>query len=252
MRLRKAYGHLVEHVARLGPLQAARVLALKKRAAGADAVLHLPDLAGPLHVRTGTSDLAILDEVVLQRGYGFPLPKAPATIVDAGANIGMASLWLAKQYPHARIIAVEPDADNFRMLLRNTASLERITPVQAAIAPVDGHLFLDHSSGRGSSFRTRSEPTGSGQVRAVSMGTLMHEQGLDHIDLLKMDIEGAEKALFEGDCNWTERVHTLAIELHDRMEPGCGHAFFRSMTGTPRHYAVYGQLVIASREALRF
>jgi len=41
-------------------------------------------------------------------------------IIDCGANIGCASVWFATQYPKARILAVEPDPDNFRMLVRNS------------------------------------------------------------------------------------------------------------------------------------
>ncbi len=247
MKLRKALRHLVEHVVHLGPAMAARVLYLKKRSPGAEAVIRSPHLAGPLTVRTGTSDLAIFDEVVMQRGYDLELPGPPRTIVDAGANIGMASLWFKKKYPDTTIIAVEPDADNFALLLLNTSGLKGVIPLQAAIAPVDGVLGLDRDAGRASSFRTRGLRPGEPGVRAISIPTLMHEHGLDHIDLLKVDIEGAEKELFEAaDLGWLDKVGSIAIELHDRMKPGCGHAFFKAMSKNPRKYEVYGQLVVAT------
>ena len=59
MRIAKAFRHLVEHVARLGPVTGLRVLYLKKRRPGHEAVVRVRELAGPLTVRTGTSDLPI-------------------------------------------------------------------------------------------------------------------------------------------------------------------------------------------------
>jgi hypothetical protein len=52
------------------------------------------------------------------------------------------------------------------------------------------------------------------------MDTLMKETGLSTIDLLKIDIEGAEKDVFQ-DCAWIKNVRVIAIELHDRVRPGC-------------------------------
>ena len=57
----------------------------------------------------------------------------------------------------------------------------------------------------------------------MTMHTLMAEMNLDSIDLLKVDIEGAEKEVFE-DCDWMQRVDCLIIELHDRFKPGCSRA----------------------------
>jgi FkbM family methyltransferase len=248
MKLRKAFRHLLEHLGRFGPANAMHILYLKKRPSGGEAVLRMPELAGPLAVRTGTSDLAIFDEVVMQRGYAFGLPSPPEIIVDAGANIGMASLWFKKAYPSATIIAVEPDAGNYELLVRNTKNISGIVPVQAAISPMDGELAVDRQGARASSFTTRAPLPDEEAVRAISIPTLMKEHGLDRIGLLKIDIEGAEKELFEAqDLAWLDRVDTIAIELHDRMKPGCGHAFFKASSRTPRNYAVHGQLVVATR-----
>lgn len=247
MGMKKAMGHLVEHVAALGPINAWRVLRLKRAGKGREAVLKVPELAGPLIVRTGTSDLAIFDEVVIGSGYDFEIPVPPAIIVDAGANIGMASLWFAKKFPKARIIAVEPDQENFDLLVRNTKAFQQITPVHAAIAAHDGMIGLEREGLRPSSFHIRELSEGENGISAITIGTLMKQYGLDRMDLLKIDIEGAEKELFEAaDLSWMERTRTIAIELHDRMKPGCGHAFFSAASRQERSYDVHEYLVIAS------
>ena len=80
------------------------------------------------------------------------------------------------------------------------------------------------------------------------MATLLNEAGWTQCDLLKLDIEGGELELFDhAEQGWMDRIRTIAVELHDRMRPGCGHAFFRAASRTPRNYEVHGYLVIATR-----
>jgi FkbM family methyltransferase len=248
MRIAKAFRHLVEHVARLGPVTGLRVLYLKKVRPGREAVVRVPGLAGPLTVRTGTSDLAIFDEVVIQNGYHFPLACDPQVIVDVGANIGMATLWFKARWPQAQVIAVEPDPNNFALLQRNLKDIPGVRTVQAALAPVDGAIGFETEGLNPSAYHIRALRPGEEGVPAITMATLMRQCGIDHIDLLKLDIEGAEKEVFEApDLAWMDRVDTLAVELHDRMRPGCGHAFFKATSQSPRNYDVHEYLVIATK-----
>jgi len=57
----------------------------------------------------------------------------PDVIVDAGANIGLASICFANKYANATIIAVEPEQSNFELLEENVAPYPNIVPVQAAL-----------------------------------------------------------------------------------------------------------------------
>jgi hypothetical protein len=66
-------------------------------------------------------------------------------------------------------------------------------------------------------------------VRGITIGTLLREQDLSRIDLLKVDIEGAERELFEGDTGWLAVTRTVLIELHDHTRPGCEEAFLRAV-----------------------
>ncbi|MBL0127756.1 MAG: FkbM family methyltransferase [Flavobacteriales bacterium] len=248
MRIAKAFGHLVEHILRLGPLLGLRVLWLKQRGPGHRATIRHRDLAGPVTVRTGSSDLAIFDEVVMGGGYAFPLSTSPSVILDIGANIGLATLWFKRRYPNARIIAVEPDAENFELLQLNTKGLSGVELVHAAIAPTDGRIGFQREGLNPSAYHIRSLQGDEEGVVALSMTTLLSRFDLQRVDLLKLDIEGAEKELFEAaDLGWMDRVHTFAVELHDRMRPGCGHAFFSASSRAKRNYDVHVYLVIATR-----
>jgi FkbM family methyltransferase len=178
-----------------------------------------------VHLRMDTSDFCAYRDVLIfqTKCYDPSIPDfKPNTIVDAGAHIGMASIRFALKYPAARIIAIEPEPSNFAALIRNTAPYQTITPIQAALWREDGEVSLGAST---------AHPKGAFQIvehgqqraRAITMATVMREAGVDSIDLLKVDIEGAEIEVFES-CPWLRSVHVMAVELHDRMRPGCSSA----------------------------
>jgi len=185
-----------------------------------------PRVRTPVHLRLRTSDVSVYNEVLLSGQYAFDLPFRVETIVDVGANIGMASLYYVQKYPDARIVAVEAEASNFAMLTRNVRPYPNIFPIHAALWQKDGEIAITAPSSSEALFSkvgfVVNEVEGV-PVRAVTMRTLMKEAQIDSIDLLKVDIEGAEKEVFEA-CDWMGSVRCMAIELHDRFKPGAGAA----------------------------
>lgn len=194
----------------------------------------LPGFEYPVLLRLRTTDVLLFSEIFLDVQYVCDLPVRPQVIVDAGANIGLASLFYAHRYPEAKIIAIEPEASNFEMLRENTTSYPNIIALRAAlwnkncdlniVDPGDG--FWDYFS-----FRTSvPEPTGTNSkhrlIRGLTLDRLMKDNGVDYIDLLKVDIEGAEKEVFESPANWINRVGAVAVELHDRFRDGCSDSVF--------------------------
>ena len=176
----------------------------------------------PVYLRIDTSDFCAYRDVLIFRSKSYDpgIPNfGPGTIVDAGAHIGMASILFALKYPTARIIAVEPEPSNFAALLRNTAPYKTIIPIQAALWREDGEVTLGASNAHPKGAFQIVE-NGQQRVRAITMDTLMRETGILSIDLLKMDIEGAEIEVFES-CPWIRNVRVIAIELHDRLRPDC-------------------------------
>lgn len=176
----------------------------------------------PVYLRIDTSDFCAYRDVLSFRtkSYDPEIPGfAPRTIVDAGAHIGMASIFFALKYPGAKIVALEPEPSNFAALLRNTAPYKSITPIQAALWRQDGEVTLGPSNAHPKGAFQIVE-NGKQRVRAMTMDAVMRETGMEAIDLLKVDIEGAEKEVFES-CQWISKVGVLAIELHDRVRLGC-------------------------------
>jgi FkbM family methyltransferase len=213
--------------------------------------LRFGKLPCPVLLRAGTSDLPMFVQTFLDRQYEFELPLAPRTIVDAGANIGMASLYFTLKYPGARILALEPDPSNFRLLKENCAQFPNIVAIHAALWRSSGTLNLITDGRAKSEVEVSEEPATSGsaagvQVPCVSMPDLMREHQLAHLDLLKLDIEGSEKAVLDASGSWIGRVEVLIVELHENLAPNCTRSF-QSATAGFGEITAHGENVVATR-----
>jgi FkbM family methyltransferase len=172
----------------------------------------------PLILRTGRiGDLYVLYEVMASDAYHISpdliAPDSVKVIIDCGANIGLTSLYLASSYPAARVYSVEADPDNFAMLRQNTESEPRIVPIHACIVPVpQATVCFDN---RGPAWGRKSDATGSGiVVPALTVDELLSRYAIDRVDLLKMDIEGAEREVLAAG-KYLDAVQHVVAELHD-------------------------------------
>jgi FkbM family methyltransferase len=192
-----------------------------------------PGIKHPLRLRIRTSDLYVYRTILLEGEYAMPLPSAPRTIIDAGANIGITTIYYANKFPQAKIVAIEPEPSNFVALLNNVARYPNVTPIQAALWNRNCSLNLGSpkiESPGYDKFRFQIKEKGTIPVPGMTMRTLMEKVGLDSIDLLKMDIEGAEIEAFEN-CDWIDSVQAIAVELHDHLRSGCSEALRRVTKG---------------------
>jgi hypothetical protein len=74
-------------------------------------------------------------------------------------------------------------------------------------------------------------PDHPNSISAISIATIMQEQEWEHIDLLKIDIEGSEKEVFESNYeNWLPSTKSIVIELHDQMKKGCSRSVFAAIS----------------------
>jgi FkbM family methyltransferase len=214
------------------------------------------NLPHPIHLRRGTSDIPTFHQIFTFRDYDIPLPFEPRTIIDAGANIGFASVYFANKFPGANIVCVEPEKSNFEILQKNIQGYANITPLKNAISNEGGTTFNVVDGGGGNwGFMTLSESaTTKGKivdtVATISIGEIVAQMGFDRIDLLKIDIEGAEKELFENNYEtWLPKTRCLIIELHDGMKPGCSKSFFSAISKYDFSYRHRGENLIFTNNA---
>ena len=175
-------------------------------------------LRGKVLLRKRGSDPATLMEIVRDEVYRGVVDTVPQvrTVIDLGANIGLASLYFATQYEGCRIVAVEPHPETFALLQRNLAPL--VTRGQAKLinaavwsskSPLTGN-WTDRYSG----FAVHDTPGTLSGIAGITMHDIIEQSGFASVDLLKMDIEGAETELFR-ELSWLSRVNAIAIEFHD-------------------------------------
>jgi FkbM family methyltransferase len=137
-------------------------------------------------------------EIFLDRDYRVPADLEPSTIVDLGANTGISVRFLRALYPSAEIVAAEPDPVNFERLRANSLGDESTRLVQAAVGLESGQAkFYPEKEGWSSSLEPRPGAPAL-DVDLVSVSDLLARLGADQVDLLKVDIEGAEWPLLEA------------------------------------------------------
>jgi FkbM family methyltransferase len=173
--------------------------------------------ANPVFVRRGTSDMWTFDLIFVDHEYRCIDHLANVrTIIDAGANVGYSSAYFLTQFPDVRVIAIEPDPDNFRALQRNVSRWgERVICVNAALWSKAGALSFRKETMQLGQEWGRQVESGVGDVQALDIPQILANYDINDIDLLKIDIEGAEKEVFAADTSWLDRVRNIVIELHD-------------------------------------
>jgi len=181
----------------------------------------LPELMNPLYFRCGSSDLANFDQVFGQEEFSLALPEPPARILDLGAYVGYAAVYLAHRFPEAEIVCVEPAVPNFKVLSLNTSPYPRVRRLNGAVwskpatLAVCGHELGDW----GVHFSASSSDAGT---QAWSIEEILRSSGWDRADLIKCDIEGSEREVFaDREARWHQDALCVTVETHDEWIPGC-------------------------------
>jgi len=206
----------------------------------------IPGVQSLLHLRNDTSDIAAFYQIFNRRDYDISFPFIPRTIVDLGGNIGLSSVFFKSRFPDAKIIVVEPDRENFSVLKKNLQSYEDIICINSAIWNKRTRLALNRNNlDHWSIYVSETESNTFDTIEALTMADMMTKHGLDRIDFLKVDIEGAELELFEnGFEDWLPKVRLLAIELHEHTRPGCCKSFFSALSRYQFKISVNGEFLI--------
>lgn len=197
----------------------------------------LPGLKHPLFLRPGTIDAYTFQEIFISGDYDLEygaLPEHPV-IIDAGANIGFSSVFFANRFPNAVIECFEPEEENYKLLRKNTANYPNVRIHKAALWWKPGFVsILD--KGYGLRGYVTEETFKDNTVPAVTLEDFMKQKDYPFLFILKMDIEGAEKEIFDHDADpWLSRLRYLIIELHDSIRPGTSASFFKALQ--PYHFS---------------
>ena len=188
--------------------------------------------AGPIRVRiclrdqtftvhlTGRNDLEVLHEIAMDDEYQAADQVEARTIVDLGAHIGLATLRLLAANPAARVVAVEADPMLARRLRANVCGLP-VTVVHAAVSAYAGErtFFRADRSSWTNSLEQLLPCQERITVQSITLEGLIAALGLEQIDLLKIDIEGAEWEVLRDGIPGSVRSIVGEFHAHGGRKP---------------------------------
>jgi len=155
-------------------------------------------------------------EIFIDEAYKFRSDRRDPFILDCGANIGLSVLYFKKEFPGSQIIAFEPDPDLYKILLKNIHSfqLENIQAIEAACWTEEGTLGFQKEGAHSGSLTNFWDESRKIQVRSVNLGKYLNRT----VDLLKMDIEGAEYEVLNGIRQSLRNVKNIVFEYHSSIQ----------------------------------
>ncbi len=204
----------------------------------------------------GSSDIAVFNQIFVEEEYICLRDlRDVAVIIDLGANVGFSSAYFLNRFPSAKVLALEPDPRNVIRCKQNLAAYsERAVVLHGAIWSRRTRLSLssgDFGDGREWATQVR-EPDGietPDHVDAWDVPGLIDLAGVGTIDLLKIDIERSELAVF-GDSSkvWLPKIRNICIELHGE---DCDRVFFGALKEFDYDLSRSGELTICRNLRLR-
>jgi FkbM family methyltransferase len=232
---------------------------LARAAPGTELDVRSPLARHPLKCRAHTSDHFAFAQVFVDLAYGAtPEGYQPDLIVDCGANVGYSAAYFLSRFERCRVIALEPDAANYRCLELNLAPYgERATCINGALWSHPTDLRMAETTYRDGGHWSRQVEEGSAgghaPVAGLDIPAIMERAAANHISILKIDIEGAEAVVFsQPHLEWLDSVDTIMIELHDDTQFGSSTALFHAAVAG-RGFAIWRhkELTVCSKVAPR-
>jgi FkbM family methyltransferase len=181
----------------------------------------------PVYYRKNTTDLPILRFIIGQEMV-FKDIDHPQVIIDGGSNVGYLSVYYANLFPQCRIIAIEMESSNFEVLEKNISGYHNITGVKAALWCHNKGVQFGDSDAK-DAYNLFSQSAVRHPIPSVTLSEMI---GSAHrIDVIKLDIEGAEIEVLDDMKRNSIQPNVLVIELHDRFRPGCSRALENYLVG---------------------
>lgn len=187
--------------------------------------LHFEHFSRRIDLSLSAPYLGALKGVFLDLEYDCSglFEQRPLRILDLGANIGMGVLTLSCQFPEAEFVCVEPDPRNLGLLgtnLQQNGIQAKI--VAAAVASSSGKAALRFNHDPTCS-RLESLPEQDlhelTSVDLVTVPEVIGRFGWSSVDLVKIDIEGAEDEILSSDNEWLGSVGAIILEIHPVTTP---------------------------------
>ena len=181
-------------------------------------------------LRKNDSDLYVFNQVLLHEGYrsilnllvdyGIEAPR----IIDAGSNIGLTALYFKRFLPQSQIACIEPSPENVQVMRANLDENQMQDVRVFAKGLWNRNTFLtrktDFRDNLSWAFAVEEGPERADAMEAITLQEIMNQMKWENADVLKIDIEGAEAALFSDEKTFSylvNRYRIIAVEIHEEM-----------------------------------
>ena len=198
--------------------------------------VQLPGHRSPLALRASRADHSIFWQVLVSEhyeyrqfrqgknldklyGYWISTGKTPL-IIDCGGNIGLSAVWFARRFPMAKIVTIEPDAENFDVLQHNIRHYENVVALHGAVWNEKAWFRIQNPTSGAAAFRVEVAPADDAEaIEGYTINEIVAGEATCPLLLVKLDIEGAQKQLFSSNSEWVENCEVIVIELDDWLLP---------------------------------
>jgi FkbM family methyltransferase len=166
-------------------------------------------------------EFELLSREILEGEYWFACDRSDPTILDCGSHIGLSVAWFKRRFPKARIIAFEPDPENYRLLQTNVAinGLEGVELLNLAVSSKRGTARFFGEFGAATPMASAHSMRQEWGTQRSEEWILVNTVPLAHyitgpIDYLKLDIEGMETEVMKSIEQHLHHVRALGLEFH--------------------------------------
>lgn len=185
-----------------------------------------------INLRKNSSDFHVFWEIFVEEDYKKAIDfysknfnENPKTILDIGANIGCASLYFRNFFPESQIISIEAEEENYLNLATNIQvnKTSKIEILHNAFWVNNEDISIEKSfrDGRDWAFSAReNDNISQSKVKGITLENIIEKYNLSQIDILKIDIEGGEKWIFEDKTTLDliqKQVNFLVMEVHQEV-----------------------------------
>lgn len=207
---------------------------------------------GSLIIRKNTTDISVYKSIFILNEFKIKNTEfSPKFIIDAGAYTGLSSLYFSLNYPKSEIVALEPETSNFEVLSKNSSNKKNIKIIKAGLWYKNAFLKIINGKNEWGHKVIEVSEIEKYDVEGISIDSILKNSKYSYIDIIKIDIEGAEKEIFDkGNNQWIEKTNIIIIELHDRFKPGCKDSLYNALNIIEWNIYQKGEKIILIRKYL--
>lgn len=234
---------------------------------------HINYMNRKVFLRNNIGDHSIFWQCIVTKQYDFKFLRSHFTafrnryenllaqgvtpvFIDAGGNIGLASVWFAYEFPEAHIAVIEPEENNLKLLKMNTEWFsDRLSIFEGGLWKHSAALKITNPTAGSASFEVAEVEAGPDTLRGYSFDEIRAHLAeiLDRYEImiLKMDVEGSQADIFSGNPGWLDDIDLITLELEDWLYPWSASSrnFMIETSKLKFDYLIFGENIFCFNHA---